>query len=193
VNAQRLQDDLTIVANHAVYTKGSFNSVNKRAASIISSARIWHLSNAWSDDPALTHADKSARQASNGVTEINAAMVDGQPVVNEAPFGDIDGDGVRDDPGSGSAWANNDHMLESWGSSRTLKKLGSVVHLQFADMADDVNNSAIQPGEVAWSKHSEYSPPARDYRYDASLSGMAGQPPFAPLVSKLYLWEEITP
>jgi len=192
INAERLQDDLTIVANHSVYTKGSFNSLNKRAASIISSGRIWHLSNAWSDDPALTHGDRSARQATNGVTEINAAMVDGQPTVNEAPFGDIDGDGTPDDPGAGTAWANNDHMLESWGSSRTLKKLGSVVHLQFADMADDVNNSTIQPGEIGWTKNSEYSPPYRDYRYDSALSGMSGQPPFAPLVSKLYLWEEIT-
>jgi hypothetical protein len=84
-------------------------------------------------------------------------------------------------------------MLESWGSSRTLQKRGSIVHLQFADMADNVYNSGIQPDEVAWSKHAEYSPPKRDYGYDPGFSGMAGQPPFAPLVSKLYLWQEVTP
>jgi hypothetical protein len=193
VNAEELQDDLTIVASHSVYTKGSFNSVNKRAASIISSGRIWHVSDAWQDDDSYTKGPKSGRQAANGTTIINAAMVDGQPVVNEANFADLDGDGNPDDPGAGDCWANNDHMLESWGSSRTLMKRGSIVHLQCADMADDVYNSTLQANEVAWSKHAAYSPPYRDYGYDPSLSGMSGQPPFAPLVSKLYLWQEVTP
>ena len=129
----------------------------------------------------------------DGERTINAAMVDGQPVVNEANYADLDGDGVRDDPSSGDAWANNDHMLETWGSSRTLVKRGSIVHLQFADMSDDIYNNTIQPHEVAWSKHAEYQPPRRDYGYDPAFAGMAGQPPFAPLVSKLYLWQEITP
>jgi hypothetical protein len=193
VNAEELADDLTIVTNHSVYTKGSFNSVNKRAAAIVSSGRIWHLSDAWSDDPALTYANKSARQASNGTTTINAALVDGTPVVHEANYADLDGDGVADDPSAGDAWANNDQMLESWGGSRTLLKRGSIVHMQFADMADDVYNSSLGPNEIAWSKHAEYSPPYRDYGYDPSLAGMAGQPPFAPLVSRLYLWQEVTP
>jgi hypothetical protein len=193
INAEELQDDLTIVAAHAIYTKGHFNSVNKRAAAIISAGRIWHLSNAWSDDPATTHADKSSRQAANGTTVINAALVDGIPVVHEANFADLDGDGSPDDPGAGDAWANNDQMLESWGSSRTLQKRGSVVHMQFADMADDVHNTGILPTEIAWSKHAAYSPPYRDYAYDPAFSGMAGQPPFAPLVSRLYMWQEVTP
>lgn len=193
VNADQLADDLTIVANHSVYTKGNFNSVNKRAAAIVSSGRIWHLSDAWSDDPLLTHGNKSGRQAANGTTTINAAMVDGTPTVHEANYADLDGDGVPDDPAAGDAWANNDQMLESWGGSRTLMKRGSIVHMQFADMADDVWNSSIQSGEIAWSKHSEYSPPHRDYGYDPSFAGMSGQPPFAPLVSKLFLWQEITP
>jgi len=193
VNAEELGADLTVVANHSVYTQGSFNSVNKRAAAIISSGRIWHLSSAWSDDPVLTHADKSARQAADGITVVNAAMVDGRPEVNEANYADLDGDGVPDDPGAGTAWAANDALLESWGGTRTLQKRGSIVHLQFADMADNVYNSGILPEEVAWTKHAEYSPPVRDYGYDSALSGLAGQPPFAPMVSKLYLWQEITP
>jgi Tfp pilus assembly protein PilX len=193
VNADEFGGDLTIVANHSVYTKGNINSVNKRAVAVISSGRIWHLSNAWSDASSLTHGDKSARQATNGTTVINAAMVDGRPEVHEANFADLDGDGNPDDPSAGDAWANNDQMLESWGGSRTLQKRGSIVHLQFADMADNVYNTGIQPGEVAWSKHSAYSPPTRDYGYDPSLAGLAGQPPFAPLVSKLFLWQEIVP
>jgi hypothetical protein len=193
VNAAELQDDLTVVTNHSVYTKGDFNSVNKRAAAIISSGRIWHLSDAWSDDPVLTHGHKSTRQATDGTTVINAALVDGIPVVNEANWADLDDDGVIDDPTAGTAWANNDQLLEAWGSSRTLQKRGSIVHLQFADMADNVHNSGIGTHEIGWSKHNEYIPPHRDYGYDPALAGFAGQPPFAPLVSRLYLWQEITP
>ena len=193
VNGEEFADDLTIVTDHSVYTKGSFNSVNKRAAAIISSGRVWHLSDAWSDDPAFTYADNSARQAANGVTQINAAIVDGIPVVHEANYADLDGDGNRDDPSAGTAWANNDQLLEAWGGARTLMKRGSIVHLQFADMADDIYNGTMTADEIAWSKHAEYSPPYRDYGYDPSLAGMSGQPPFAPLVSKLYLWQEVTP
>ena len=142
----------------------------------MTTARIWHLSDAWSDEDRYTKAPKDRRQASNGTTVINAAMVDGQPVVNEANFADLDGDGNPDDTGAGDCWANNDHMLESWGSSRTLQKRGSIVHLQFADMADNVYNSGMLSGEVAWSKHAAYSPPYRDYGYDPSLAGMSGQP-----------------
>ncbi|MEZ5066553.1 MAG: pilus assembly PilX N-terminal domain-containing protein [bacterium] len=193
VNAGEFADDLTIVSANSVYTKGDFNSVNKRAAAVISAGRIWHLSDAWSDDPAFTHAPKSTRQASNGTTVINAALVDGIPVVHEANFADLDGDGSPDDPSAGDGWANTDQMLESWGGSRTLMKRGSVVHMQFANMADNVRNIGMTADEVAWVKHAEYSPPYRDYGYDPSLSGMSGQPPFAPLVSKLYLWQEVTP
>ncbi len=193
VNAGELQDDLTVVCKGPVYTKGNFNSVNKRAASIIAGGRIWHLSDSWRDEDSYTKGPQSGRQASNGTTVINAAMVDGQPVVNEANFADIDGDGEPDDPSAGDGWANTDHLLESWGGSRTLMKRGSICHLQFADMADDPTNAGIQAGETPWTRHAAYSPPFRDYGYDPSLAGMSGQPPFAPFVSRLYLWQEVTP
>ncbi|MFN8177024.1 MAG: hypothetical protein U0167_03820 [bacterium] len=193
VNASELQDALTIVSANEVYTKGSFNSVNKRAASIISAGRIWELSSAWTDDSAKTHGSVSGRQAADGTTVINAALVDGIPVVQEANFADLNHDGHPDDPSAGDAWANNDQMLESWGGSRTLQKRGSIVHMQFADMADDVHNTGMRSTEIPWSKHAAYSPPFRDYAYDPSFAGMAGQPPFAPLTSRLYLWQEVTP
>lgn len=193
VNSEELQDDLSVVCQQSVYTKGSFNSINKRAASIICAGRIWHLSDAWRDDDAYTTGPVGGRQAENGTTVINAAMVDGAPTVNEANFGDTDGDGDVDDPSAGDAWANSDYMLESWGGSRTLLKRGSICHLQFADMADDVHNTGMASGETPWTKHSVYSPPFRDYGYDPALAGLSGQPPFAPFVSKLYLWQEVAP
>ncbi len=193
VNAGELADDLTVVCQQSVYTKGDFNAVNKRAASILSAGRIFHLSSAWRDDDVYTKGPVSGRQAQNGTTVVNAAMVDGAPTVNEANFGDIDGDGSPDDPSAGDGWANSDYLLEAWGGARTLMKRGSICHLQFADMADNVYNTGMNPGETAWTKHSAYNPPFRDYGYDPSLAGMSGQPPFAPFVSRLYLWQEVTP
>jgi hypothetical protein len=192
VNAQELKDDLTIVSNAGVYTKGNFNSVNKRAAAIMTTARIWHVSDAWSDDSAYTHGSRNGRQASNGTTTINAAMLDGQPTINEGNWADLDGDGSPDNPHLGDAFPNNDNLLEYWGGSRTLYKRGSIVHMQFANMTERIDNTTLSPGEVAWQIHAGYWPPRRDYGYDPSLGGLSGQPPFAPLVSKLYLWQEIT-
>lgn len=192
VNAQELRDDLTIVSNAAIYTKGNFNSVNKRAAALMTTARIWHVSDAWRDDTAYTQGNRNGRQAQNGTTTINAAMLDGQPTINEGPWADLDGDGNRDNPGLGDAFPNNDNLLEYWGGSRTLYKRGSIVHMQFANMTERVDNSTLDPDEVAWQIHAGYWPPRRDYGYDPSLAGLSGQPPFAPLVSKLYLWQEVT-
>ena len=50
-------------------------------------------------------------------------------------------------------------------------------------MAEDVWNSTLPDGQIAWSKHAAQSPPRRDYGYDPSFAGVSGQPPFAPPVS----------
>ena len=52
-------------------------------------------------------------------------------------------------------------------------------------------NQGMTEDQVAWSRHAAYYPPKRDYGYDTSLSGVSGQPPFAPLLSKLYHWREL--
>ena len=191
VNASNIGNDLTIVSAHSVYTKGDFNTVNKRPAAIISKGRIWNVSNNWNDSDSYTQGSINSRQAANGTTTINAALVDGHPAVNTAQYADIDGDGSPDEPSAGNAIANADQLLEYWGGSRTLRKLGSIVHLQNADMADDPNNSTQQPHEVAWIRHAAYQPPERDYVYDTSLQGMSGQPPFTLLTGRIYLWQEI--
>ncbi len=190
-NAGELAGALTIVCSQPVYTKGDFNSVNKRPAAIISKGRIWNLSNAWSDADSKTKGAMSGRQASNGTTTINAALVDGQPPIGTAQCADLDGDGNPDDPSAGNAIENADHLLESWGGSRTLRKLGSIVHLQTADMADDLRNVGKLPTEEGWIRHGAYSPPERDYAYDPSFSGKSGQPPFTILVGRIFLWQQI--
>lgn len=191
VNADQLGGGLTIVGSQAIYTKGHFNTVNKRPAAIISRERIWHVSNAWSDADSNTKGPTSGRQASNGTTTINAALVDGQPPIGTAQYADLDGDGEPDDPGAGTAIANADHLLETWGGSRTLQKLGSIVHLQKADMSDNLYNTGRGPDEAPWIRFTAYSPPERDYAYDPALQSTAGQPPFTLLTGRIFLWQEI--
>lgn len=191
VNADDIGGNLSVVSAQSVYTKGNFNSINKRPASIIAKGRVWHVSSAWSDDDSSTQGPINARQASNGTTVINAAIVDGQPAVSTAQCADLNGDGNPDDPGAGNCIENADHLLESWGGSRTLRKYGSIVHLQRADMADDLRNQGRLPHEEWWTRFGAYAPPERDYAYDPSFQGLAGQPPFAMLVGRIYLWQQL--
>jgi len=192
-NGGVLRADLTIVADHSIYTKGDFNARNKRAAALMSTGRIWHLSDAWSDDDAVTRGPVNGRQASNGTTNINAALLDGAPIVNEARYADLDDDGAPDRPAQGDADANADRLLEAWGASRILKTRGSTIHLVFADMAEQLDNSGMSDDEIAWRQHSAYTAPHRDSWFDNSLAGMSGQPPFWPSIARLYMWQEITP
>jgi hypothetical protein len=191
VNGSQLPNDLTIVSGQSVYTKGNFNSVNKRASAIIARGRVWHVSSNWNDDEYYTKGGTSRRQATDGTTTINAAIVDGQPAIGTAQCADLDGDGNPDDPGAGSAIENADQLLETWGGSRTLQKVGSIVHLQCADMADDLRNVGKRPEETAWIRYTAYDPPERDYSYDPALQGNAGQPPFTPLTGKIFLWQQV--
>lgn len=191
INGGTLSTNLTIVSGQSIYTKGDFNSVNKRAAAIIAKGRIWHTSNNWNDADSYTQGSTAGRQASNGTTTVNAALVDGQPAIGTAQCADLNGDGNPDDPGAGNAIENADQLLESWGGSRTLRKLGSIVHLQCADMADNLRNTGKLPEETAWIRFTAYDPPQRDYGYDPSFQGMAGQPPFTPLTGKIFLWQQV--
>lgn len=191
--ADSLAAPLTFVASDEIYTFGNFNSRAKKPAAIMSTGRIWHLSNRWSDNPSFTHNDRTVRQATDGTTTINAAMLDGVPAVNEANYADLDGNGSPDGY-PGTTWANSDFLLETWGGSRTLRKRGSVVHLGKAAMSDDpTGNTLDEECEVAWQRYQAYSPPLRDYGYDPSLMGLNGQPPMAPRVSRISAWQDMTP
>jgi len=194
-NADELLSPLTVVASNSVYTKGNFNSVDKKPASILTTGRVWHVSSSWKDEEEYTKGDLTKRQASNGTTTINAAIVDAVPVVNEANWADLDGDGTPDGY-SGDCWANSDFLLEVWGGGpeRMLVKRGSIMHLQKANMADDPETNILdEPGEIAWQKHSHYMPPVRDYAYDPDLESPWNQPPFALYVAKVFSWEEVVP
>ena len=123
--------------------------------------------------------------------EVNAALVDGPPQVDEINYVQ-EWDGVinplftgRDDS-SRYCWANSDDLLENWGSV-TLQKRGSIVHLENSTMAS-LDNSDQGPGKTAWTYETHYSPPVRDYGYDTDFSDRSKQPPLFPVVSKKIKW-----
>ncbi|MCD6308747.1 MAG: pilus assembly PilX N-terminal domain-containing protein [Candidatus Latescibacteria bacterium] len=206
-NAAELQNRLMVASCRNVYTKGDFNTVNKKGASIMTRHRIYHLSDNWSD--AYTPStSKNSRVAKN--TTINAALVDGAPTVDEYNWCDRDGDnhydynnGVMYSPespktaagyhnpyNSGNPWANCDDLIENW-SGKTLTKFGSVVHLgtSYDIMCPNLDNSGITDDELAWVRKTGYRPPARNYLYDPDLATPSGQPPFTPLIGHITSWE----
>ncbi len=198
---------LMIASNSTIYTMGDFNIVNKQGASIMTKNRIYFFSSSWNDASPKLYNDKNDRPVAVNTT-INAALVDGAPTVDEYNWVDRDGDHRYDNnngliydnwnnktaagfnlpSSSEDPWANNDDLLENW-SGKTLTKFGSTVHLEGAVMAVNLNNSGIQPGELAWVRRTGYSPPTRVYTYDPALATPSGQPPFTPLIGHITSWE----
>jgi hypothetical protein len=216
VNGAKLNAPFTVVSNANIYTKGDFNkmyatqtalnngAVTKQPAAIMTKARIYHLSSSWSDaahndaSDSPTNADDPALYTgdSTNVLEINSCLVDGSPTVDEINYRQ-NWLGVTntlynpvDQPGGNYCWANSDDFMETFGSTRTVKKRGSIVHLQNATMCN-FSNSDYAPGKTAWVYKTTYSAPTRDYGYDTDLSNPAKQPPFAPVVGRKLYWKEI--
>jgi len=207
-NASNLGGDrLMIASNSIIYTKGDFNTVNKQGASIMTKHRIYFLSDNWDDASPKLYNNRSNRPDAVN-TRINAALVDGAPTVDEYNWVDRDGDRRYDDSSrliydnwdnktasgfnnpdnSSDPWANCDDLIEDWGG-KTLTKFGSTVHLEGAVMAGNLDNSGIQPGELAWVQRTGYRPPTRIYMYDPDLATPDGQPPFTPLIGHITSWE----
>ncbi|MEW6279002.1 MAG: PilX N-terminal domain-containing pilus assembly protein [Candidatus Eremiobacterota bacterium] len=210
VNAEKLPAGMTLVANGTLYTRGDFNMVypdqgsyqakssQKKPAALITRDRIYHLSKNFNDAtsgnssiPTASDPSKYSGDPTN-LVEINGALVDGAPTVDERNYvKTVDG---QPNPyynpnyiSGQTCWANSDDFLENFGSTRTVKKCGSVVHLQNATMAN-VQNSNLTPGVTPWVIRTHYNPPYRDYSYDPLLK--TNPPPFTPVVSERLLWED---
>ncbi|MCE5252049.1 pilus assembly PilX N-terminal domain-containing protein [bacterium] len=205
-NADSLLTKLMVASNSTIYTHGNFNVINKKGASIMTKHRIYHMSLRFPDAHSTTSPDTVAVN-----TTINAALVDGAPTIDEYNYVDRDDNnaydasgvtiyspespktaaGYHSPPGTLSykndPWANVDDLLENW-SGKTLTKYGSVVHLTGAEMCANLNNSGIQPGQLAWVRKTGYNPPTRVYSYDPDLGTPSGQPPFTPLIGHITSW-----
>ena len=209
INGEKLPGPLTVVSNSTIYTRGDMNMVYpdrdsyedgvsaKMPFALMTSARIYHLSGEYQDrmlpgGPIPQGSDPSRYPGDpNNVIEINAALVDGAPQVDEINF-IREWNGVtnplftgRDDSGS-YTWANSDDFLENM-SSITVRKSGSVVHLENANMAL-LDNSNAGPGITAWVYRTFYRPPIRDYSYDDDLADSRLQPPFFPVTARKLGW-----
>jgi len=219
VNAAKLNGKVMIVSNSNIYTIGDFNKVygnltayssstsTKVPAALMTTQRIYHLSSNWSDasnasasstittakdDPIYTGDDKN-------VVEINAALVDGTPCVDEINYVKTY-NGVTnplysgtDKPGGKYCWANSDDLIEAWETKTTysgtaiqptLKKRGSIVHLENSVMAK-LDNSNAGPGKAAWTMKTNYTVPIRDYGYDNDFKDANKQPPLTVLTGKV--------
>jgi len=142
---------------------------------------------------------------SNSLMEQNFAYVDGIPTVIEdgAAQGGIDPNTglARTNPTwpgdtttapSGSPTGHNDLELEDL-SALTLRRWGSMIHLQNATMALFNNSSAGAQAGGYWNSYWEtgngfYQHPTRDYRYNTNFQNSA--PPLVPLSALKYCWIE---
>jgi hypothetical protein len=214
VNGSKVNAPLTVVSTADIYTKGDFNkmyatqtaynngTVTKQPVALMTKARIYHLSGAWNDSNSGNSTPPTASDPASytgdpaNVIEINACLVDGSPTVDEINYRQS-WLGVSnslynpvDQPGGNYCWANSDDYLETLGSGVTVKKRGSIVHLENATMCN-FQNSDYAPGKTAWVYKTSYSAPTRDYGYDTDLSNPAKQPPFAPVVGRKLYWKEV--
>ena len=129
-------------------------------------------------------------------------LIDGAPLYDETwnrdKNLDENGDGIPD-PNAGPLDANGeaaswDDYLENYGGGRVVKKRGSIVHLQNANMATwtiGSNNpqDPVDETEVAWYKRVSYNPPTRDYGFDPALR--ASPPPFVTRVAYKETWTRL--
>lgn len=183
---------VTIVGNQAVYTHGDFNKTGSSTTSgvpgsIMTRERIYHLSKKFNFDDYATKSGSPATQktAEDTGTEIWAALIDSTITVDERAFVQSHNGVTNPNYGVNPITYNSDDLLENWGGSRTLKKRGTIMHLQNAKMAK-FDNSDAGPGINPWILKSHYDAPRRDYGYDPKL--VATSPPLAPVISSKGYW-----
>jgi hypothetical protein len=181
VNASNVPDNLNIVSNSTIYTKGDFNKVKSKNTALITSQRIYHLTEGFKDSDS-NNSKPSKGDEKDGTVEIYSNIVDGAPTLTEINYVKS-WEGVsnplydpRDTPNGKYCWANSDAFLEDL-SGLTVKKRGTIAHLGNGKMAK-LDNSNAGPGVTAWIMKSHYNPPVRDYDYDPLITA----PLFLPKV-----------
>lgn len=164
VNGSTLKAGFTVASENPVYTKGDYNSVNKKPASIMTDA-LNILSNAWSD--ANSWSGLSSRIAS--ATTVNAAYMTGNKP---------SGTGGTNYSGG---FENLPRFLENWADKQFTWR-GSAVDLWVAEQA-----------QGTWGG-SYYSPPNRNWSFDTDFLDPTKLPPGTPLISIVSKtsWREIT-
>jgi len=154
VNGATLPAALTVASPNPVYTKGDYNTVNKKPASVLSDAYTI-LSNSWDDS-------KSSQVLGNRVatdTKVNVAFLTGNTVTGQG--GSQYNGGLENLP----------RLLEKW-SGKKLTLRGSFVDLWQSRQATG-----------AWSYGSYYEAPTRDWGFDTDFLDPNKLPPGTPQVN----------
>lgn len=153
-----------------------------------------------------TFVNRDTDRGNRNVIEVNGMLLDGAPNNDEVwnrvvedvlnSEGNITGQAVvpawgptNPDPQNRStSW---DDFLENHGGNRVVKKRGSIIHLQNANMAGVAafqnQNVPVPDEETAWYRRAFYTPPFRDYGYDELLR--TSPPPFAPRSAEPTMWK----
>ena len=154
VNGATLPAALTVASPNPVYTRGDYNTVNKKPAAVLSDAYTI-LSNSWDDS-------KSTQVMSNRVasdTKVNLAFLTGNT--------ETGANGSRYNGGL----ENLPRLLEKW-SGKKLSLKGSFVDLWQSRQATG-----------AWSYGNYYEAPARDWGFDTDFLDPNKLPPGTPQVN----------
>lgn len=154
VNGATLPAALTVASPNPVYTKGDYNTVNKKPAAVLADAYTI-LSNSWNDS-------KSSQVLSNRVatdTKVNVAFLTGNTVTGA--------NGAQYNGGL----ENLPRLLEKW-SGKKLTLRGSFVDLWQSRQATG-----------AWSYGSYYEAPTRDWGFDTDFLDPNKLPPGTPQVN----------
>jgi hypothetical protein len=153
VNGATLKTSLTVATDNPLYTKGDYNTVNKKPAALYTDA-LTILSNSWNDS-------KSSQALSNRVasnTTVNAAFMTG----NTNSQGNHYSGGLENLP----------RFLETW-SGKTFTYKGSMVDLWFSEQATGI----WQYGSPV------YEAPDRAWSFDMDFLDPTQLPPGTPMVN----------
>lgn len=140
VNGSTLYKSVTVVSENPMYVKGSYNTVSKKAAGLISDA-FNILSGSWVD--ANGAAAITSRVASN--TTVQAAVITGNTDTNVGQYN--------------GGFENYSRLLEDW-SGKTLTYKGSVIILY---------NSEKAIGDWVYGAP-YYTAPTRNWSFDTDFS-----------------------
>ncbi|KAA3634698.1 MAG: hypothetical protein DWP97_06505 [Calditrichaeota bacterium] len=139
-NGEELDDGLTIASENPVYTKGDFNSVNKKPASIMGDA-VTFLSDNFDD--ALSWGSKSARVAT--ATTVNASFLTGNTETTSTNYN--------------GGLENLPRFLEVW-SGKSFTWRGSMVNLWNSVQANgDWSGTYYSPPIRDWAYDTDLDDP----------------------------------
>jgi len=163
VNGSQLKDRLTIASADPVYTEGDYNTVNKKAASIMSDA-FTILSNDWQDGKSWMA--KNYRQASE--TTVNVAYMTGNKASADGNYS--------------GGFENLPRFLEDWNGVTFNWKGSAAVLWQSEEATGNWGGNYYNPPNRNWSFDTDFLDP----------NNLPPGTPLISIVRKTS-WRELTP